>query len=51
MVLDDDFSILLTQKGNAILFGDNTFGQLDQGHRMDVKLAQVLIQLKKSIYS
>ena len=54
MVLKDDFSIILTQKGNAILFGDNQYGQLGQGHRMDVKSAQILSKFKnkiKSIYS
>ena len=54
MVLKDDFSIILTQKGNAILFGDNILGQLGQGHRMEVKSAQTLSKFKnkiKSIYS
>ena len=51
MVLNDDFSIILTQKGNAILFGDNSLGQLGQGHRMDVKSAQTLPKFKNKIKS
>ena len=51
MILDDDFSMILTQKGNVILFGDNTYGQLGQGHRMDVKSAQVLTQFKNKVKS
>ena len=51
MTLDDDFSMILTQKGNVILFGDNTYGQLGQGHRMDVKSAQVLTQFKNKVKS
>ena len=49
MVLNDDFSIIVTQKGNAILFGDNTYGQLGQGHRMEVKSAQILTKFKNRI--
>ena len=49
MVLNEDFSIILTQKGNAILFGDNEKGQLGQGHRMEVKSAQILSKFKNKI--
>ena len=49
MSLDEDFSIIVTQKGNAILFGDNSYGQLGQGHRMEVKSAQILTKFKNKI--
>ena len=49
--LNDDFSIIITQKGNAILFGDNSYGQLGQGHRMEVKSAQILTRFKNKIKS
>jgi alpha-tubulin suppressor-like RCC1 family protein len=49
--LNDDFSIIITQKGNAILFGDNSYGQLGQGHRMEVKSAQFLTRFKNKIKS
>ena len=49
MTLDEDFSIIVTQKGNAILFGDNSYGQLGQGHRMGVKSAQILTKFKNRI--
>jgi alpha-tubulin suppressor-like RCC1 family protein len=49
MSLDEDFSIIVTQKGNAILFGDNSYGQLGQGHRMGVKSAQILTKFKNKI--
>ena len=51
MSLNDDFSIIVTQKGNAILFGDNSYGQLGQGHRIDVKSAQILTKFKNKIKS
>ena len=51
MLLSDDFSIILTSKGNAILFGDNEKGQLGQGHRMEVKSAQILSKFKNKIKS
>ena len=51
MSLNDDFSIIVTQKGNAILFGDNSYGQLGQGHRIDVKSAQILKKFKNKIKS
>ena len=51
MVLNDDFSIVLTQKGNAIIFGDNEYGQLGQGHRIEAKSAQILTKFKNKIKS
>ena len=45
----EDFSMIITKKGNGILFGDNTYGQLGKGHRINVKSAQILQKFKNKI--
>ena len=45
----EDFSIIITRKGNAILFGDNSYGQLGKGHRINVNSAQILEKFKNKI--
>ena len=47
--ITEDFSIIITHKGNGILFGDNTYGQLGKGHRINVKSAQILQKFKNKI--
>ena len=47
--LTDDFSMIITRKGNGILFGDNSYGQLGKGHRISVKSAQILEKFKNKI--
>ena len=47
--ISEDFSMIITKKGNGILFGDNTYGQLGKGHRINVKSAQILQKFKNKI--
>ena len=47
--ITEDFSIIITRKGNAILFGDNSYGQLGKGHRINVNSAQILEKFKNKI--
>ena len=49
ITITDDFSMIITKKGNGILFGDNTYGQLGKGHRINVKSAQILEKFKNKI--
>ena len=49
IALSEDFSIIVTHKGNGILFGDNSYGQLGQGHKINVKSAQILQKFKNKI--
>ena len=47
--LSEDFSMIITRKGNGILFGDNMYGQLGKGHRINVNSAQILEKFKNKI--
>ena len=47
--ITEDFSVVITRKGNAILFGDNSYGQLGKGHRINVNSAQILEKFKNKI--
>ena len=49
--ITEDFSMIITRKGNGILFGDNSYGQLGKGHRISVKSAQILQKFKNKIKS
>ena len=42
MTTNENFSMILTEKGNIISFGDNSYGQLGQGHHIEVFSAQCL---------
>ena len=49
ILLNDNFSILLTEKGNAISFGKNSKGELGLSHNKDIKNAQLISKFKNNI--
>ena len=49
IILSDNFSIILTEKGNAISFGKNTNGELGLSHKKEVKSAQLISKFKNNV--
>ena len=49
ILLNDNYSILLTEKGNAISFGKNTNGELGLGNKKQVKNAQLISKFKNKV--
>ncbi len=46
ILLCNDFSIILTEKGNVIAFGKNTNGELGLSHKKEIKNAQLITKFK-----
>ena len=51
ILLNDNFSIILTEKGNAISFGKNNNGELGLSHKKEIKSAQLISQFKNNVNS
>ena len=49
ILINDDYSIILTEKGNAIAFGKNNNGELGLSHKKVVKNAQLMSKFKNKI--
>ena len=49
ILLSDNFSIVLTEKGNAISFGKNSNGELGLSHTKELKSAQLIAQFKNNV--
>ena len=49
ILLNDNYSIILTEKGNAISFGKNTNGELGLGNKKQVKNAQLISKFKNKV--
>ena len=49
ILLGDNFSIILTEKGNAISFGKNSNGELGLSHKKEVKSAQLISKFKNNV--
>ena len=49
ILINDNYSIILTEKGNAISFGKNTNGELGLGHKKQVKNAQLISKFKNKV--
>ena len=49
ILINDDYSIILTEKGNAIAFGKNNNGELGLSHKNVVKNAQLMSKFKNKI--
>ena len=49
ILLSDNFSIIITEKGNAISFGKNTNGELGLSHKKEIKNAQLILKFKDKV--
>ena len=49
ILLNDNFSIILTEKGNAISFGKNSNGELGLSHKKEIKSAQLISKFKNKV--
>ena len=49
ILLNDNYSIILTEKGNAISFGKNSNGELGLSHKKQVKNAQLISKFKNKV--
>ena len=49
ILLSNNFSIILTEKGNAIAFGKNSNGELGLSHNNKIKSAQLLSKFKNIV--
>ena len=49
ILINDNYSIILTEKGNAISFGKNSNGELGLGHKKTVKNAQLISKFKNQV--
>ena len=49
ILISENFSIILTEKGNAISFGKNTNGELGLSHKKEVKNAQLITKFKNKV--
>ena len=49
ILLSDNFSIILTEKGNSISFGKNSNGELGLSHKKEIKNAQLMSQFKNRV--
>ena len=49
IILSDNFSIILTEKGNAISFGKNSNGELGLSHKKEIKSAQLMEKFKNKV--
>ena len=49
ILINDNYSIILTERGNAISFGRNRGGELGLGHKTPVKNAQLISKFKNKV--
>ena len=49
ILLNDNYTIILTEKGNAISFGNNSNGELGLSHKKQVKNAQLISKFKNKV--
>ena len=49
IVLGNNFSIILTEKGNAVAFGKNSNGELGLSHNKEIKNAQLISKFKNKV--
>ena len=49
ILLNENFSIILTEKGNAISFGKNSNGELGLSHKKEIKNAQLMSKFKNKV--
>ena len=49
ILLSNDFSIILSEKGNAIAFGKNNNGQLGLANKKEAKIAKLISQFKQMV--
>ena len=49
ILINENFSIILTEKGNAISFGKNTNGELGLSHKKETKNAQLITKFKNKV--
>ena len=49
IIINDNFSIILTEKGNAISFGKNTHGELGLSHKKEIRNAQLISKFKNRV--
>ena len=49
ILINDNYSIILTEKGNAISFGKNSNGELGLGHKKQVKNAQLISKFRNKV--
>ena len=49
ILINDNYSMVLTEKGNVISFGKNSNGELGLGHRKQVKNAQLISKFKNKV--
>ena len=49
ILINDNYSIILTEKGNAISFGKNSNGELGLGNKKQIKNAQLISKFKNKV--
>ena len=49
ILIGENFSIILTEKGNAISFGKNTNGELGLSHKKEITNAQLISKFKNKV--